>query len=175
VSEGRNGYWYTFNDGSEAGIQQPVSNGRITSAQAVNDNGSQFAAWTQGGGFRSWGGGLGLTFRLSNRPYNASKYRGISFWAKIAPGSTNSVRVNVSDDQTAADGGICTECWDHFGLAIVLSERWGRYSFEWKDLAQRGWGAPLVAAINPAKLRGIEFAIQEGVDFELYVDNVAFW
>lgn len=174
-SEGRKGYWYTFNDGSGSGMQQPVDNGRITAALPIDDNGSRFAAWTRGSGYISWGGGLGLYLRLSNRYYNASKYQGISFWAKAARGSTNSVRVNVSDNQTVADAGICTDCWDHFGLAVVLSEQWGRYSFAWDDLAQRGWGSPLVDAINPAKLSGIEFSTQEGVEFELYVDNVAFW
>jgi hypothetical protein len=84
------------------------------------------------------------------------------------------MRVNVSDDQTVSDGKLCTNCWDHFGVSIVLSESWGRYSFLWSDLSQRGWGSPLVASVNPSKLRGIEFSTQEGVEFELYIDNVAF-
>jgi hypothetical protein len=41
-------------------------------------------------------------------------------------------------------------------------------------MAQRGWGVPLTTAINPAKIRSIEFSMQEGVDFELYVDDIAF-
>jgi hypothetical protein len=175
VAESRGGYWYTFNDGTTTGWQSPVWGGRIFKAQPISDRpGSLFAAWTQGGGFTSWGAGMALYFRGTSSLYNANKYRGISFWAKIGVNAANVVRMNVSDNQTVSDGGICTDCWDHFGVTFVAYQTWQRYSYLWSDMTQRGWGVPLAPAINPAKLRSIEFSTQEGIDFELYIDDIAF-
>jgi hypothetical protein len=41
-------------------------------------------------------------------------------------------------------------------------------------MSQRGWGVPLAPAIEPGKLRGVEFSMPQGIDFDLYIDDVAF-
>lgn len=174
-TESRGGYWYTFNDGTPSGWQLPEWAGRIFNAQSIGDRpGSKFAAWTQGGGFTDWGAGMALYFRGSSSFYNANKYRGITFWARVSPNCANVIRVNVSDDQTVSDGGYCTNCWDHFGVTLIVSTDWNRYGFSWSDMTQRNWGIPQADKINPAKLRGIEFSTQQGIPFDLYVDDIAF-
>lgn len=177
AAEGRQGYWYTFNDGTVTGTQLPVWDGRIITALALGDReGSKFVAWTSGAGFTDWGAGIGLYLKGNNAFYNANKYRGITFWAKVDPGRANVVRVGVADDQTVPldANSFCTACWDHFSVNIILSTSWQRYSFLWSNLSQGGWGAPLATAINNSKLRSIEFRIQEAVDFGLYIDDIAF-
>lgn len=172
---GRDGYWFTLNDGTTTGTQEPVWGGRIRNAYPITDRpGSAFAAWTQGSGFATWGAGFGLYLRTSARYFNATRYKGITFWAKVAPGRANVVRLNVSDIQTEADGGYCTECWDYFGTTIVMSTNWERYGFVWSDLWQQGWGAPLAASLDSANIRSIEFYTAAGVNFEIYIDDIAF-
>jgi hypothetical protein len=174
--DGRQGYWYTFNDGTLTGTQLPVWGGRIFRAQPITDRpGSNFAAWTQGSGFTNWGGGMGFYLNGSSGFYNANKYSGVTFWAKVAPNSMNGVRVDISDNQTVSDGGICTSCWNFFGKNMVLSTTWQRYSCLWSDLTQQvNWGDTF-PAINPTKLREMRFGtLTTGVDFNIYVDDVSF-
>ncbi|HMA92531.1 MAG TPA: hypothetical protein VKP30_07585, partial [Polyangiaceae bacterium] len=84
---GRDGYWFTLNDGTTTGLQEPVWGSRIRSAYRIMDRGgSQYAAWTQGSGFTTWGAGFGLYLRTSARFYNAKRYQGITFWARVTPG-----------------------------------------------------------------------------------------
>jgi hypothetical protein len=177
---GRVGYWYTSNDSTLTGTQLPVYGSIIFAAQPIIDRpGSNYAIWTEGSGFTAWGAGLGAylnTNASQGRFYDASAYRGITFWAKAEDGRANVIRFNVSNVATVADGNICTGngCWDHFGAWITLGTTWRRYSFLFSDLTQRGWAVPLQSQLDITKLRGLEFTVQAGVDFGFYVDDVAF-
>jgi hypothetical protein len=174
--DGRQGYWYTFNDGTMTGTQQPVWGGRILNAQPIFDRpDSKFAAWTLGSGFTNWGFGIGVFLNGPSSFYNASKYRGVTFWARLGSSSANVVRVDVSDSQTVSYvGGICSSCWDYFGKNFIMSTSWQRYSFAWSDLTQQGWGDQF-PAIFPAAIREMRFATQAtGITFEIYVDDLSF-
>src|SRR5690606_17290411 len=102
---------------------------------------SSFAARTFGSGFSSWGAGLTAELNASGEirsSYDASDYIGISFWARAA--GSLPVRFMVADGNTDADGGVCSNCFDHFGADITLGTDWRRYTFTWWQLAQQGWG-----------------------------------
>ncbi|HEY5960836.1 MAG TPA: hypothetical protein VIV60_29980 [Polyangiaceae bacterium] len=173
--ESRQGYWRTFNDGTQAGVQEPTWDARIFSALAITDRpGSNFAVYTRGSGFTDWGAGLCVYLKGTNSYYNANKYRGITFWGKVENNTSNVVRMNVSDDQTEEDGNVCVDCWDFFGVDIVMTATWQRYSYTWSQLKQQGWGAPIFGSINPAKLRRIEFGAPNSVFFGLYIDDLGF-
>lgn len=120
--------------------------------------------------------GLILNDRFAARQfYNARRYLGIAFWARVEVGSSNVLRFNVSDRNTVPEGGVCVECWDHFGATIVVDSSWRQYRFSWDQLRQRGWGSPLLDAIDTTALRSVEFDVPEGVSFWLYIDDVAFF
>jgi len=79
-------------------------------------------------------------------PYDASKYDGISFWAKIDSGSYG-LRVAFPDKDTLPDGGLCegsapeNQCWDHYGYRITnLTTEWTKYTVSFSSLTQDGWG-----------------------------------
>jgi len=177
--EGRRGYWYTFNDSSPGGEQLPVSNGLLFEMTPISNRpNSSFAAATWGEGFVLWGAGMGLILndRVAARQfYNGRQYSGIAFWARADDGSSNVLRFNVSDRNTVPEGGVCGDCWDHFGATVVLSSSWHWFLFSWDQLHQRGWGSPLLDAIDTTALRSLEFSVPEGVAFSFYVDDVAFY
>ena len=131
----------------------------------------------KGSGFSDWGSDL--RFGLGS-PYDASRYTGISFWARIDSGTKNVVRVAFPDKDTNPDGGICktgvtgpTACYDHYGLHINLTADWQKYTIPWNLLTQNGWGNAGIA-FDPASLYGVTFEIPINSTFSIWIDNVAF-
>lgn len=175
---GRVGYFYTMNDATLTGKQLPVYGSVIFDAKAITDRAqSAYAIWTAGSGFTDWGAGLGVylnTNQAQGRFYNASAYRGVTFWARVDEGTANVIRFNISDVASVSDGGICTSCWDHFGTPVTLSTTWRRYAFLFSSLTTRGWAVPTPAKLDSSKIRGFEFSVQAGVSFSFYIDDLAF-
>jgi endoglucanase len=177
----RGGYWYTFTDGKGTGTTVWPEPGRQGGAFAMSRggvNGSKFAANAKGrvGTGEVVFGALGLNFVDPEGLYDASKYKGIAFWAKKGPGSYAKVRLNVPDVSTQDAGGVCTDCFNYFGADLVLSESWQQFVFTWRQLKQqRGWGAPRPHAIKPAKLFSLQWQVsQPDASFDLWIDDVEF-
>jgi hypothetical protein len=168
--DGRVGRWTAFNDGT--GTQSPPAGvGNFASSTPGRDSG--YAARTTGSGFTSWGAGIG--FDLNNdgsgkQVYDASGYVGVSFWARAAAPVV--VRFNVSDVNTDPDGGVCTGCFDHFGIDIALTTEWHKYLVVWSLLGQQGWGSPQTA-LDTAQLYGMQLQFGPNQSFDLWVDDVA--
>jgi hypothetical protein len=62
-----------------------------------------------------------------------SAYTGISFWARVEPGSKPGLRLGVADKTTAPEGGMCivdntgtnpNRCYDDFGKTIGITSSW---------------------------------------------------
>jgi len=178
-AEGRVGAWYSYNDGT--GTQTPADGADMTMTAIQPARGqSAFAASSNGSGFTDWGAGFG--FDLNNAgttraTYDASRFTGISFWAKAGAGSTTKMRFTIADDETAPDGGICqealAECDDHFGANVILSEEWQNFSYRFSDLKQDGFGKAF-PALKPDKLYGIQFEAEATVTFDFWIDDIAF-
>ena len=86
MSGGRQGFWYTFNDGTAGGSQTPPSTavvpdsgGACESANALHTTGSGFATWGAGIGvdLNNLGGAMGVKM-----PWDASAYTGIVIAAR---------------------------------------------------------------------------------------------
>ena len=58
---------------------------------------SKFAMHVRGGAFIDFGGMLGVQL---GQPFDASAYEGVSFWARMAPGSQQTAKLTVSDKYT---------------------------------------------------------------------------
>jgi hypothetical protein len=85
---GRGGGFYMFND--MTGTQTPAP-GALPDAKPVTRCESKFALCMSGSGFTTWGAGLGTDFApttaaaggtATKMTYDASKYTGVSFWAR---------------------------------------------------------------------------------------------
>lgn len=172
-TDGRGGYWWKSADpmGSEIG---PID---FVPVQSKDGSGLAFNAFGEtasGNGDDNWGAQFGANFAESGL-YDASKFVGIRFRAKVGEGSTGRVRFKVADANTHPNFGVCTSCWNHFGRELNLSEEWQEYEFMFASLEQAPfWGEPRPASITPSKLYGFDFQIGPGQKFDIWVDDFAF-
>jgi hypothetical protein len=180
LGSGRVGAWYTYNDMSSAGMQSPDAGADFVPTKLVPPReASNYAAHTQGSGFALWGAGMG--FDLNNNGagklvYDASHYSGITFWAKGT--STKPVRVNFPSKDTSPEGGVCNsamnKCSDHFGAKLNLTADWTKQDIKFTETAQQMWGIPQEPSLDAAQLYGVQFQVEPGVTFDIWIDDVSF-
>jgi endoglucanase len=176
---GRGGYWYTFLDkvGSSIEPKPEAQGGKF----AMTKGGHQSQSATNAKGKVGTGeivyAGVGFNFLDPKSPYDASKYEGVSFWAKRGPGSTGKVRLKVPDDKTDPDGKVCSACFNDFGKDLSLTEEWTKFTIPWAEMRQlSGWGAPHPPRINEKKIFGMQWQInQPGAAFDIWIDDVEFF
>jgi endoglucanase len=174
---GRNGYWYTYVD--EAGTQINPPAGSAFAMSEGGAHGSGYAA-------RFWGkisvngsplyGGVGLNWVDPKNAYDASKYGGIAFWAKKAPGTYGKIRLKIPDVNTDPQGGVCKECYNDFGADIELTQAWTEYVVTW-DTAQQMpyWGNPRPEKITSTKLYGFQLQVTRANEqYDIWVDDITF-
>jgi endoglucanase len=171
LSEGRGGYWYTSLD-SEGSTIEPGGNfkmdapGHAGSKQAAHMHGKMAAS-----GFSVYAS-MGFALTNPNGPYDASKYAGISFWAK----GPAHVRLKVPDVYTAPGGGFCKDCYNDFGIELALTAEWQRYTIPFAWLSQQpGWGDP-----RPEVASNAIYALQwqvgsRGRSYDVWVDDISFF
>ena len=174
--EGRGGWIYTFKDGLGTEIEFPAGDFRVYPG-GVGD--SKYCARFRGHTAKS-GGDIyaGWGFNLSpseGATWDGSKYTGISFLAKR--GSSDAVgvfRVNVADVNTDPAGKICTDCYNHFGKPVKLTDEWVRYVVYFDEMEQRaGWGAPRPDSIDKSALISVQWQTTiPNIKFDLLVDDV---
>jgi hypothetical protein len=171
---GRSGDWSAFHDTASPNAMMWPPDGTF----AMSDSGDpcrKLTARSYGGGFTQFSGfevGLG-------GPYDASKYKGISFWAKMGASSSPYLRVSFPDKNTDPEGGICSptpgaanQCYDYFAKQITLTSTWTKYAARFTELVQIGFGnrAPQVDA---STLFRIEWDIPAGATFDDWVDDLS--
>ncbi len=176
VQDGRSGYIYTYSD--PAGSTVEPAGGGVFSMTPGGANGSQQALHMSGqlGSASVVYAAMGLNFVDPKGTYDASKYQGISFFAKKGPGSVSKVRIKVSDKNTDPDGGVCGACSNDFGMMLSLSEEWQKFIVPFGALRQEsGWGNPRPRSVSPEAVFAIQFAVNEkGKAFDVWVDDLAF-
>jgi hypothetical protein len=173
---GRVGSWTDSHDGTPGGVMSPDPVDPFVPTQ-TGDPCRKYAAYVKGMGFSDWG--ANLWFGLG-APYDASKYSGISFWARVDSATSLVLRVAFPDKDTQPDGGICktnvtgpTACYDHYGTRITLTSSWKKLTLAFKDLSQDGWGLQ-GTAFDPASLYEVLFEIPVNAAFSIWIDDVAF-
>jgi endoglucanase len=176
TTAGRGGYWYTFAD--QGGTRVEPEAGGPFAPSPGGANGSRYAAHVTGqvGTGQVVFGALGVNLTDPKGPYDASKYKGVSFWAKRGPDSYARVRFKAPDVSTDPDGGVCSDCYNDFGADIELTEAWQHFISPWRRLKQLpSWGAPRPHAIKPNKLFGLQWQVNRpGASFDIWVDDVEF-
>ena len=178
--EGRGGYWYTYTDdkGSEVSPLSGEKGGTFTMADG-GANGTAHAARMTGqlGTAQIIYAGMGLAFLDPKGEYNATKYKGISFWAKKgSPDSAKSVRLKVPDHNTDPEGKVCSECFNDFGEYLELTDEWKKFTVAFAAMKQQSdWGKPRPRAIATDALFGIQFQVDDyAKKFDIWVDEVEF-
>lgn len=178
-SEDRNGYLHTYADdkGTEIVPVAGAKGGTFAMSEG-GANGSMYAARASGkiGSGDVVYGGIGLNFVDPKGPYDASRYEGVSFFARSAAGPA-SLRLKVPDASTDPDGGVCSECFNDFGETVQVDEHWRQYIVPFATMAQLpGWGAPRPANVDPSKIYGLQWQVDAaGSEFDFYVDDITFF
>ena len=174
-TNGRVGAWSDSDDGTPGGTMFPDPATPFTMSD-TGDVCRKLAVYVKGTGFVD----LGSSFSVGlGSPYDASKYTGISFWAKIDPGTRNVIRVAFPDNDSDPNGGICNgtgamSCYDHFGYRITnMTSTWQKYTVSFSQLSQDTWGY-LVKAFDPTSVYEILFEIPNNATFGFWVDDIAF-
>lgn len=185
----RSGNWFAFNDLTPGGEQTPPTNvQRFPMFELEPPRGeSEYGVGSHGHGFERWGAGVGFELN-AQKPYDASPYAGIAFWAKRAPGATPRLRFDVTDLNTSPFGDVCNleatcddhggceverQCDDYFGADLELEEEWTYYEFSWSDLEQAGWSMVGYPRISET-IFGVRFQVDDKQDFDFLVDDIAF-
>jgi endoglucanase len=179
VQEGRGGYWYTYADSEGTTIDPaPGATGGLFSFSPGGARGSGYAARMKGTIARAnvVYAAMGANFTDPRSPYDASKYGGMAFWAKRAPGTTPKVRFKIPDAATDPEGGLCSACYNDFGIDLSLTEEWKHYTVLFDALKQeRGWGAPHPRGIDASQIYALHFQVNDkGKNFDVWVDDLAF-
>ncbi len=175
----RGGYWYTYSDRLGTTIvPQAGDRGGIFFMTPGGAQGSKYAARMHGttGEAGVVFGGMGLNLTDPKGLYDASRYKGIAFWAKRGRESYDRIRFKIPDVSTDEAGGVCTDCSNDFGVNLQLSEHWQHFAFSWRMLKQLpNWGAPRPRSIKPDKIFGLQWQVrQPDVSFDIWVDQVQF-
>jgi hypothetical protein len=178
--DGRGGYWYTFLDTKDNGGSEiwPTSGalGGTFEMSPGGANGKGNAARMKGkiGGADIVYAGMGANFVDPKGTYDASKYKGISFWAKKGPGSIGTVRLKVPDAQTDPDGKLCSQCFNDHGMTFEFTDVWTQYTVPFKAMKQEDWG-PKDAGIDATKIYGVQFQVNvKNAEFDIWVDDIQF-
>ncbi|WP_437808570.1 hypothetical protein [Sorangium sp. So ce1078] len=178
VENPRSGDWFMDHDESMEGIHEPEIEADLMSALDPPRGDSLVALHTSANdGFRVWGAGVAV-FVNSDDYYDASAYRGVTFWARAEEGSSRRLKVMFVDRQTRHMGGICDNendrCNDHFHKHVTLANDWKHFKVPAECLGQEGFGEQFDA---PAldQLWGLYFSFGPRQEFELWIDDVAFY
>ena len=121
--------------------------------------------------------GLGVNFVDPKGQYDATKYTGVTFWARRAEGSTGKVRLKVPDVNTDKwRPGVCTESLRRLRRRLRLHPEWKQYVVPFKSMHQlAGWGAPLKPHVAADKVYGLQWQVQvPSANYDIFIDDVRF-
>jgi endoglucanase len=176
---GRGGYWYTFRDRGTTTVEPEA--GALSNVAFTMSEGGHASSWAArfhgkiGTGAIVFSG-LGVNFVDPKSQYDASKYTGVSFWAKRGESSTGKVRLKVPDVNTDPEGNVCTECFNDFGADFTFTPEWKQYVVPWRSMRQlAGWGAPHKPHVAADKIYGLQWQVQvPSANYDLFIDDVRF-
>lgn len=176
---GRSGGTFYFNDGTgdqwpppdPLGFEQfsPLEACRGTSAVALHTKGNVFTSW-----------GAGVVIKFSEQGWDASAYKGMTFWAKSPTRTRITFGIATTETQDVAYGGDCVprdglQCADHFSTSRTINTGWMAYTITFSEMRQRGFGVPAPSTtINTATMTELNITFPTGQPFDVWIDDVVF-
>jgi hypothetical protein len=183
VTQGRQGNWFTFSDGTvnPAGPND-TANTNGFAPQTGGYNGSAYAAHAQASGFPNY---AGLALDLNNvgvRPkdtanrnvYDVSAYDGFAFYAKgSASGQVRAMAVTkeiagTTEAGTCDDSNTANDCWDSWGQNFSVPADWTEVRVQFSAMTS-GNKSPF----DKTAVFGFVFQLNgQNGNLDLWVDNV---
>lgn len=194
LNDRRNGYWYTFGDGTKGSsvVPDPKSMWMMELHQGSRPppvDGNVYGFKIAMKGFAGWGAGAGVNFLAIKSAYDASAYDGIGFYARANKAMSLDVKLAVRG--TDPSGGICDpaataaanrKCENYHMKSQPIDDEWVWFEFTWSNFAQApGWGQQVV--FRPQDLFSLQFIVQPGYTTAtaqhpegavVWIDNVQF-
>ena len=179
-NDGRGGVWYLVGDGTVGTVgPTPLVCTPISGAPAEL---GAYAMHITATGFTGSGSILGADFRDLKKVYDASRFTGIRFWAKVGAGKNTKHRVQIADATTDKAGGKCVpsstvaaeKCEDHFGFAATFTTSWAQYTITFQQMTQLGWGKA-GTALDKAHVYGLQFTAKPKLEVDLWLDQIEFF
>jgi hypothetical protein len=187
LADGKQGYWYTYNDGTGTQMPAPAgTSGPPFVPAGPGNGGSAFAAATTGSGFTVWGAGLGLSLNSSGSTVckvSAATFGGVQFYVR----SNVALRVKLmtpattpQPDGECLDGGMGAECGNGHGSAVPNTMgMWQLVQVPFSAATQEeGWGQPAGATVDASQLLSIQFQLASAdmsAAFDFAIDDLAFF
>lgn len=170
LSEGRDGFWFTQNDGT--GKQVPEVGGLLIPQRSVQAGGKpRYGLSTRGTGFSGWGATLGVLL-VEAGCYDASAYRGIE--VRIRGPGRLLLGLQTFDVIPESDGGSCRkDCYANHATALELSSKFETKRVLFSELEQPSFGTQV--EFDSQKLRSILFtAAPADGGFAFTIDELSF-
>jgi polyhydroxybutyrate depolymerase len=164
TNENRRGLWVNYDDHTGGKLVREVL-ARGTRVLHVTS-----------AGFTKWGAGIAAILSPPRCGYDASVYAGLRFRAR-GSGRVRLMLAGISSTPLR-EGGKCTlagdNCYDRPGVWVNLDDQWQDFEYPFCAFVPEGWGGG-TAAVEPEALLGINFRMESGHDFELWLDDLAFF
>jgi endoglucanase len=169
----RTGIWFMTDDQSDGGMRNEDT--YVKPLSVLRPGGSTKGMPIWGSGFSEWGASLAVWF-LDKHPlktYDASRFKGIAFFARVESGTTPNLRFNISSFGTEDEDGCEDMCHDRYGVPLVLNTSWAEYIIDFSRCEQMGFGKPV--DFDPSQLYGLEFATPKNARFAVWIDDIRFY
>ncbi len=180
---GLTGGWFDFDDGTAGGVLVPAAGSVSAMIISLIPGTSAHAAHITGNsGFTVYGAGMGFSLSVlgtTPHPYDASAYQGFTFSARaLGDAATTIVRFNVPDKNTTlvSGGGVCDggTCNAYYGMNLTLTNAWQTFTVTYADLERPSYALSDGLPFDPSNLMGCQFQVDQGVAFDLWVDDIYF-
>jgi predicted chitinase len=173
-ADGRAGTWFKFDAGGMGVMKVDMTSG--TTGMPTH------AMHFSGPAPQGFGAGVGIPFANC---YDASAYKGLSFWIKgdVSGGKNDLLKFSVHTpiSEPVPSGGCSAadetagKCRDHYAKAIPITNAWVRHNIKWADLKQN-CASNVPANYNPgSQIVTVSFSITNAMaPYDFYIDNFSF-
>jgi hypothetical protein len=173
------GGWYVYDDATAGGQMTPAPSAFFTMEPIPGGRfASRYAMRMRGGGFASWGAGMGFDFGYEDGGgdkvrIDASAYSGVRFWARIGQGAAAQARFSIGAGscQPGDDGGatdLPSHCAVSYGKNLVLTTNWVL-----QDIGLSELSGPTGMSLPRDQVYSFLFNVPGGPIFDLWVDDIS--
>jgi len=183
--QGRVGNWYAYGDGTGIATEDIVDINRGTSVKGIQTTGKEFTKWGSGVGVDLKNSGSSQATKL---PFDAAAYSALTFWGRAEKAIT--VAVVLPDVNTDPSGKRCNPdpavsgCDHHFSKSVQITTSWQRFTVAFSELMPESGNKPLDPSMPlndkfapgpaPDGVVSVQFRVQGGQTYDLFLDDIAF-
>ncbi len=137
----------------------------LSGTETHNNSNVALHVW---GMFNGWGGAE--CYLNLNQEARNLQYDGISFFAKSAGNSTDTIRVRLREKKAES-----LRDYDYFKYDFIVTSEWTEYKIPWDSLTLSGWGNPEIV-FTTEDIYCIDFGPVQGKnDIDVFIDDINLW